>query len=209
MGCLVSRGYAIKNPDTGKYRLTLRIFEVGSRVANSSNLLTVSRPILERLQHATGETVHLVVRDGCDVVYLYKESDGNVDVRMGSTIGNRSPMYCTGVGKAILATLSPADFDKVWEASPVQQHTPTTITKKEDMLRECTMIRAVGYSVDRAEHENGVCCVATTVQNCFERTVAAISISVPSFRFNQEKEKELSRLVISAAKEISIHLGKT
>lgn len=208
LGSLVSRGYAIKNPDTGKYRLTLRIFEVGSRVANSSNLLTVSRPILERLQHATGETVHLVVRDGSDVVYLYKESDGSVDVRMGSTIGNRSPMYCTGVGKAILATLSPEDFENTWLQSTVQQHTKTTITNIDDMSRECRKIRALGYSVDREEHENGVCCVASSVDNCFGRTVAAISISLPAFRFSQEKEKELSVLVTAASKEISVRLGK-
>lgn len=209
LGSLVSRGYATKNPDTGRYRLTLRIFEVGSRVANSSNLLTVSRPILERLQHATGETVHLVVRDGCDVVYLYKESDGNVDVRMGSTIGNRSPMYCTGVGKAILATLSNEELLNVWKNSVIQQHTQTTIIKLEDMMQECAKIRALGYSADRAEHENGVCCVASSVQNCFGRTVAAISISLPSFRFTEEREKELSQLVIAASKEISVQLGKT
>lgn len=209
LGALSSRGYVSKNPDTGKYRLTLRIFEVGSRVANSSNLLTVSRPILERLQHETGETVHLVVRDGCDVVYLYKESDGTLDVRMGSTIGNRSPMYCTGVGKSILATLSKPEFESVWQQSDIRQYTQTTITDKEAMESECAAIRSRGYSIDRAEHEDGVCCVATSVQNCFGRTVAAISISLPSFRFTEEKEKHLSALVLSASKEISVHLGKT
>ena len=208
LSSLSARGYAVKNPDTGRYKLTLRIFEIASRVANSSNLLTVSRPILERLQHNTNETVHLVVPDGTDVVYLYKESDGNLDVRMGSTIGNRSPMYCTGVGKSILAALSREKFDTLWTRFTPAQHTEFTIMTKEDMLAECAKIRALGYAIDRQEHESGVCCIAAVVKNCFERPVAAISISLPSFRFTQEVEKQLSRQVIAAANEISTNLGK-
>lgn len=208
LSSLSSRGYAVKNPDTGRYKLTLRIFEIASRVANSSNLLTVSRPVLERLQHSTGETVHLVVPDGTDVVYLYKESDGRMDVRMGSTIGLRSPMYCTGVGKSILASLPQEKFRQIWEQSSPILHTPKTITDLTQMMKECAKIRALGYATDSQEHEPGVCCVAAVVKNCFERPVAAISISLPSFRFSEEKEKELSRQIISAASEISKNLGR-
>ncbi len=208
LSSLSARGYAVKNPDTGRYKLTLRIFEIASRVANSSNLLTVSRPILERLQHSTNETVHLVVPDGTDVVYLYKESDGSLDVRMGSTIGLRSPMYCTGVGKSILASLPWDKFKKIWENSHPVQHTQHTITDEETMLAECRKIQVLGYATDKEEHEAGVCCVATVVKNCFGRPVAAISISLPSFRFTEETEKNLSRQIISAAEEISKNLGK-
>lgn len=208
LSALSTRGYAVKNPDTGRYKLTLRIFEIASRVANSSNLLTVSRPILERLQHSTNETVHLVVPDGTDVVYLYKESDGSLDVRMGSTIGLRSPMYCTGVGKSILAALPQEKFDKIWNQTIPQQHTPYTITDKLAMLTECKKIRTKGYSTDKEEHESGVCCVAAVVKNCFERPVAAISISLPSFRYTENTEKELSLQVRRAAEEISKNLGK-
>ena len=208
LSSLSSRGYAVKNPDTGRYKLTLRIFEIASRVANSSNLLTVSRPILERLQHTTGETVHLVVPDGTDVVYLYKESDGNLDVRMGSTIGLRSPMYCTGVGKSILSSLHNERFKEIWKSFNLIRHTPQTIIDETQMIRECAKIRALGYATDKEEHEPGVSCVAAVVKNCFERPVAAISISLPTFRFTEEKEKELSRQIISAAAEISKNLGK-
>ena len=208
LSSLSTRGYAVKNPDTGRYKLTLRIFEIASRVANSSNLLTVSRPILERLQHSTTETVHLVVPDGTDVVYLYKESDGSLDVRMGSTIGLRSPMYCTGVGKSILASLPLDKFRKIWNNSNPVQHTQFTITEEAAMLAECKKIRALGYATDKEEHESGVCCVAAVVKNCFERPVAAISISLPSFRFTEETEIELSRQVKFAAEEISKNLGK-
>lgn len=207
LASLVTRGYAVKNPDTGRYRLTLRIFEVGSRVANSSNLLTVSRPILERLQHSTNETVHLVVPDGSDVVYLYKESDGNMDLRMGSTVGLRAPMYCTGVGKSILASLTDDKFSAIWKTFQITKFTQTTITTEEQMKLECARIRALGYATDRQEHEEGVCCVATVIKNCFGRPIAAISISLPSFRFTEEKKSTLSKLIMEAAKEISINMG--
>ena len=106
LGSLVSLGYAAQDSETGKYRLTLKMFEISSGIVNSMDVMSVAKVHLERLAQRTGEAVHLVIRDAQDIVYIYKTESG--PMRMSSRVGLRSPLYCTGVGKAILATL-PAD----------------------------------------------------------------------------------------------------
>ena len=105
LSALISHGYAVQEIDTKRYRLTMRLFEIGSRVAGSTNILSVARPHLERLSNLSAEAVHLVSRVKDDVIYLYKEEASNSIVRMSSFVGLRNPMYCTGVGKSILAFL--------------------------------------------------------------------------------------------------------
>ena len=102
LASLVSLGYAAQD-ENGRYRLTLKMFELSSGIVNSMDIMDVAKVHLERLAQRTGEAVHLVIRDGQDIVYIYKTESG--PMRMSSRVGLRSPLYCTGVGKAILATL--------------------------------------------------------------------------------------------------------
>lgn len=103
-------GLITKDPATGNYRLTLRLFELGSKVSSQTSLLTIARSYLEELTEKTGETLHFVVQEGADVVYLYKEESSLQSIKMGSQIGIRNPMFVTGVGKAILSYL---DTDEI------------------------------------------------------------------------------------------------
>lgn len=95
----------LKDSSSGKYRLTLRTFEIGSRVSSVWNLLSAAKPHLDELAATSQEAVHLVERDGNGIVYLYKAEPFQQLVRMASHVGLRNPMYCTGVGKSILALL--------------------------------------------------------------------------------------------------------
>ena len=105
LASLVSLGYAAQEPETGRYRLTLKMFELSSGIVNSMEIMDVAKAHLERLSQRTGEAVHLVIRDARDIVYIYKTESG--PMRMSSRVGLRSPLYCTGVGKAILAPCPP------------------------------------------------------------------------------------------------------
>ena len=208
LAALAARGYVRKSPENGKYRLTLRLFEVGSRIANGSGILSVSRPLLESLREQAGETIHLVLRDGNEIVYLYKEDAGGAEVRMGSSVGSRYPMYCTGVGKSILARLSDEEVARIWNATPVTRFTGHTITSLDALRSELIKVRTVGYAVDREEHEMGVCCIAAAVCDFENRPIAAVSISVPSFRFNHQSEQIFAPMVMSTAHAISQMLGQ-
>ncbi len=106
---------------TGHYRLTLKMFELSSGIVNSMDIMGVAKAHLERLCPAHRRGVHLVIRDGRDIVYIYKTESG--PMRMSSRVGLRSPLYCTGVGKAILATLPGDEVEDVWTHSNVQKLT--------------------------------------------------------------------------------------
>ncbi len=209
LASLSDRGYVQKDAGSGKYRLTIRMFEIGSRVVNGMNLLSVSRPYLEHLAELTGETIHLVVRDGNEVVYLYKEDTRDSIVRMGSFVGLRSPMYCTGVGKSILAYLPESEVFDIWRHTAVTRFTAHTIVEYSDLIADLVRTRQQGWAVDREEHELGVLCVAAPVLDFRQAPIGAISISAPSARMSEEKIIFGAKAVCSCAKAISGLLGRT
>ena len=114
---LTEHGYALKDSSSGKYRLTLRTFEIGSRVSSVWNLLSAAKPHLDELAAECQEAVHLVERDGMGIVYLYKAEPFQQLVRMSSHVGLRNPMYCTGVGKSILSLLPQDEAEEIWNTS--------------------------------------------------------------------------------------------
>ena len=91
LGSLVSLGYAAQDSETGKYRLTLKMFEISSGIVNSMDVMSVAKVHLERLAQRTGEAVHLVIRDAQDIVYIYKTESG--PMRMSSRVGCAA--HCT------------------------------------------------------------------------------------------------------------------
>ena len=127
LASLVGLGYVVQDEENGHYRLTLKMFELSSGIVDSMDIMGVAKAHLERLSQRTGEAVHLVIRDGRDIVYIYKTESG--PMRMSSRVGLRSPLYCTGVGKAILATLPGDELEDIWTHSNVQKLTDKTDRK--------------------------------------------------------------------------------
>lgn len=160
LAALVARGYVQKDIESGKYRLTMRLFEVGSRAVGGMNIVSLARPYLEHLAATTHEAIHLVVRDGDEVVYLYKENMGDSTVRMASFVGLRNPMYCTAVGKSILSCLPEAEVAAIWQRTVITRFTPHTIVDYADLIAELVKARQNGWAADREEHELGVSCIA-------------------------------------------------
>ena len=207
LGALITHGYVIQEPDTKRYRLTMRMFEIGSRVAGSANILSVARPYLEYLSSVSGEAVHLVSRVNDEVVYLYKEEASNSIVRMSSFVGLRNPMYCTGVGKSILAFLPDDEMRGIWSRTVPIRFTSSTITTLEDMEAEILRIRQCGYAIDDEEHEAGVRCVAAPILDFNGNPVAAISLSAPAVRLNDAEIEKYAPMVMEAACNISRYFG--
>ncbi|MGI5963760.1 MAG: IclR family transcriptional regulator [Lawsonibacter sp.] len=207
IGVLVERGYACKDLESGKYRLTLRLFEVGSRVSSVLNLYTAAKPLLDDLASFSQEAVHLVERDGSDVVYLYKAEPSRPLVRMASYVGCRNPMFCTGVGKSILAYLPDEEVDRVWSHSDIHKYTEKTITTLDALHVQLGEIRKKGYAIDDEEHEPGVRCVAAPIFNWSKRPVAAVSISAPVFRMDEATIKQILPKIQMLSQEISQLLG--
>jgi DNA-binding IclR family transcriptional regulator len=195
-----------RNSVNGRYRLGLKLFELGTRAVSQLDLRERARPFLERLVLETSETVHLCILDDSEVVYLDKVEPTR-SVRMATSVGRRNPAHCTAVGKAIMAYLSDAQVEVIVRKQGLRAMTANTITSFVELKKELSAIRERGYAIDNEEIEEGVRCVGCVVRNFSGEPLAAISVSAPAFRLTKEKVKSLSPPVVAAANALSVELG--
>ncbi len=208
LSTLTGRGYITQDPESKKYLLTLKLFEISSRSLAGFDILSAARPYLQHLSRITNEAVHLVVREGHEVVYIYKEDSSKNTVRMASHIGLHNPMYCTGVGKAIMAYLPRSEQKQIWKATEIIPYTDKTITDYELMLKELDHIKECGYAIDDEEHENDVCCAACPIFDYTNMPYAAISISAPRSRMDNDRmEHRIIPELLTATRRISGIMG--
>lgn len=206
LSTLIYKDYVEQDHETNKYRITLKVLELGNNRLKDLDIVTVSRPHLTELMKKTNEVVHLVILEKEEIVYIDKVESENT-IRMHSTIGKRSPAYCTAVGKAIMSHMTMEEVLEIWNNSQIKEHTQYTITGVDEMKEELKKIRERGYSVDDEENEIGVRCVAAPIFNWKGDVIAAISISGPTMRVTKEKVEEFSILIIEYARRISLELG--
>lgn len=204
---LESHGYVAQDPHTGKYQLGMRVFQVGAVVLGQTNLRAAARPHLERLAETTGEVVHLVVENGGQCLYVDKVV-GAQAIPTGSALGWRRPLYCTGVGKVLLAHLPEHRRDQVVHGNGLRPYTPNTITDPRVLVGELEEIKTTGVAHDREEMEVGLRCVAAPVVGADGRVVAAISVAGPTARFDADRLPHLTELVRAAAAAVSRDLAR-
>lgn len=195
-----------RNSVNGRYRLGLKLFELGTRAVSQLDLRERARPFLEKLVLETSETVHLCVLDDSEVVYLDKVEPVR-SVRMATSVGRRNPAHCTAVGKAIMAYLSDAQVEEIIRKQGMKAMTGNTITSLVELKKELKTVRERGYAIDNEEIEEGVRCVGCVVRNFSGVPLAAISVSAPTFRLTKDKVKALSQPVVAAAGALSGELG--
>ena len=169
----------------GRYAPGLRLLDFAARSWARNEFRAVAEPHLRHLQELTGETVHLGVLRGQSIIYLDKV-DGRQPVRMYSQIGNASPCYCTGVGKAALSLL-PADLlADLLAGLNFIGFTASTHLSAETLLAEIREITDQGYAFDREEHEAGIRCVAAPLWSQDRSFIGGISITGPAYRLSME-----------------------
>lgn len=177
----------------------------GQAYLGGLDLRSAARPVLLRLASLTQETIHLVVYDPPDVVYVEK-IDSPRAVRMHSRVGDRQPIYCTAVGKAYLARLPSGSLTQSVGASLLGR-TPHTITDLAALEREVGQVAARGFAIDDQENELEIRCVGAAILDDKGDPVAGVSVSAPASRLTLSKAKELGQLVTHAATVLSAILG--
>lgn len=203
---LLYKGFVKQNDDDNNYKLTFKLFEIGSSVIRDNPLRDASRHHLKELRNITEEVVHLVVPDDSNIIYIDKY-DTNQTIRMHSKIGKKSPMYCTSVGKAILSTYPDDKIKQLWNKSEIIQLTKHTITSFVDFMDEINKIRRLSFADDNQENELQIRCFGAAIKDYNNKTVGAISISTPIIRLNDEKINMFRKLIVEYSMKISKELG--
>lgn len=203
---LEKNGFLEQNEETKKYKLGLKLFELGNLVARNMDLKQISKDHLLTLSKEVGETIHLCIFDGNEVVYIEKVESPNA-LRMNSQVGKRAPMYCTGVGKVILAYLDEEKVKEIVDATTFEPFTPHTITNPEDLYHELEEIRKQGYAVDDEEIELGLRCFAAPIFNHQGEVIASISCAGPKYKTTEKELDEKINKVKETALKISKRLG--
>lgn len=209
LNSLIYMGYVSQEPETLKYYMTLKIVNVSAKVLKHMDILMISEPYLQDLMEKTYETVHLVKRTGNDLCYIHKLEPSNTgrSIQMASFVGMVSPLYCTAVGKAIMAHLPEAEVRHIWNSSVIAPKTEYTLRSIEQLLDELKEVRERGYALDNEENELGVRCIAASIKNFAGVCDYAISISAPTSRMSDSRLQELSHLIKNAAAKLSAEMG--
>lgn len=195
-----------RNHETGKWALGLRLFELGSRAVERLLLRDQARPFLERLVLATGETAHVGVLDDGAMMSI-ANVEGPRTVRTPATVGRRTAVHCSAIGKAVLAFLPPAAVERVVEDVPLQAYTAKTLRTRAALIADLRQVRVRGYAVDNEEIEKGLRCVGAPIRDYSGEVVAAMSIAGPAFRITLDRIPSLAQSVKQVAAELSAHLG--
>jgi DNA-binding IclR family transcriptional regulator len=203
---LASEGLLVKEDSTNRYRLGLRLVELARAADDDLEVHQVAHPLIEKLRDELNETVQLTVLDGEEILYV----DGCESARQLRTFfqfGDRAPLHCTALGKAILANLPSEQRERYLRRRALKAFTPGTLTDPAALRRELDRTAARGYSVDDMEHEEDVRCVGAPIRDRDGRTFASISVSGPAHRLKPGRDREIAGRVMAAAEEISRALG--
>jgi IclR family pca regulon transcriptional regulator len=207
---LVALGY-LEQGASRKYRLGLRVTDLGMSALNSTGLREHSYPYLQELRQRTSYTVELGVLDGPEVLLINRARSfrrGPNETDLDLQAGSRLPAYCTSIGKLLLANLPEACQREVFTSMKLTKRAPNTITSKKALRDHLERVRAAGLAVDDEELAPGIYSISTPVRNEDRDVVAAVSIAAHSSMISLEEMVDaLSPHLVSTADRISARLG--
>ena len=206
---MVELGYVEQEEETDKYSLTLKLFGLGARtLRGQTHLLQVADRAMGMLSRETGESINLGVMDEREqrVAYIHKY-DSAYNLSMNSPLGKRNPLHSTSLGKALLAFRDDTEISDRLSKMSFEKLAPKTITDGETLREQLSRIREDGYAEEVEESEAGVRCMAVPIRDHLGRSIAAISISFPLFRFDPARKSTYVRLLLDAGQSASKSLG--
>ena len=173
LNSLLYMGYVRQDTQTSRYSLSFKIWDIANQFVSKIDIVEEARPSLRELAAKTGETVHLV---------------------------QRIPLYCSGVGKALLADMSNDEIKSIWDKSDKTPLTEHTITDFSKFMQEIEETRKRGYAMDNEENELGVRCIAASIKHGEQKPQYAFSISAPIHRMDEKRMKEIAEYALAMKK---------
>ncbi|HEY64507.1 MAG TPA: IclR family transcriptional regulator [Caldilineae bacterium] len=204
LATLERRGFVTQADRRGRFRLGLKLVELGNVVLANMDLRQVAHPVMERLVRETGESAFLTVVSGDESVCVDK-IDSPQPIRVTLTLGGRSPLHAGASNKILLAYLPPKAID-AYIAKGLEQITPDTITDPQQLKEELAQIRKQGWAYSVGELTPGVAAMAVPLRNSNGEVVAGLSIANLASRFSEDRRPMLIQKLREAADEISAQL---
>jgi len=206
---LKSRGYVIQNQQTAKYRLGIKLFELGCAVQSTKRLVEITKPYLKQLSQSTNETANLAILEGKEVIYLDTIESPEI-LRTEIMAGTRTPAHCTALGKVLLASISDGEFQSLYKSDELPSSlTSKSISSLEELKNHLKKVKEQGYAVDREEYKIGINCIGVPIFGRNGEAIAAISITGPASRFTLNEMGKVKSKLIAISKEISNQLYTT
>lgn len=190
--------------EPGRYMLGYLFLKLSEGFLQSFDWVQEIHPRLEKLNQESKETVHLgVLDDACHQVIHIARLDSSQAVRVFSRIGQPRPVHATALGKAMLSCFERNELEEILTNYDFKRFTPNTITDFEAFMSNLTETRERGYAIDQEEGEANIACIAAPICNGQGTVMAAISISMPVHRLDEQTQEILARLTVETATEIS------
>lgn len=203
---LTARKYLEFDEGSRLYSLGLKVWENGQAYLKSRDIVRESRDAMNEVARAVNETVQLARLDGTENLYLAKV-DSTHPLRLQSEVGARLSAHATGLGKALLASLTDDEVRRRFAGRPLQLMTGNTITSLDGLVAELARVRRTGFAVDNEEYTPGLFCLAVPIRNHSDQTVAAMSISVPLIRLTLDMLTLGLSLLARSSIEVTRRLG--
>ena len=198
--------YVDQSPVTGRYRLGVKLFELGNAVARGWDVRSIARPAMQNLNAKLGEMVQLAIESGGEVLYIEK-LDSTHMMRIVSEIGVRLPMHCTGLGKVLLAYKKPSEVKWILSKHGMRMMTANTITDRDAFEQELIKIRRQGYAIDDREIMDSLRCIAAPIFDREGNVEYAVSVSGLAGNLQGERFDTVRDELIRAADNISHSMG--
>ena len=202
---LRAEGFLELNEQSGKLRLGLSLFSLAVQARQS--LVEICEPYLNKLVALTGETVNLAVLDKNEIAYIAKKESSH-SIRISTRVGAYLPVYCTAIGKSILAFMDRSKAETLIDGIEFKPLTSKTITCKKELLAAIDKIHIEGVAYDFEEFEPGVICIAMPL--CYKKgyPIGAISVSGPAMRLDEESRKVITEALMEISNQICGELSR-
>lgn len=197
--------YLEQDPETGKFRLGTAVFALSRALRESLDITKIAVPYMKEIAEEAGELVYLTIPRGDEVVYLEAVYPEGKTLGGRSVTGERAKMYCTSVGKAILAKMSNKEIEELM-SDELEKFTDYTITEKDKLWEEIQKTRERGYGIDDMELMFGIKCVGIALLNHKGQVEAGLSVSAPSLRMDEEKMQYIAGVLKRYGQEIEKRL---
>lgn len=205
LATLETRRMVNRDPETSRYRLGWRTYELGTEVLRHNELAPLARPLLKELAARTEETVLFGILDRTGVTYVDRvESDRSI--RMVAAPGRQSALHATASGKVLLAH-QPEDFVEALVTQDLNSYTDATITDPDELRSELRQVVERGYAVCIREHEPEISSVSVPVRDYSGEVIAALTVAAPAARFTEPVRRSALKVLRQIASELSAELG--